>query len=81
MIYTVEEDQASSPSYELAPTPLNPVGKLDPYDTQEDWEREKLGDERRGGEGERGAKSYDGENARSSINHSTLSEYTAAFCS
>jgi len=40
----------------------------------------KLADGRRGGGGGREAKSYDGENARSSINHSTLSEYTAAFC-
>jgi hypothetical protein len=57
-----------------------PSVKSTPATHRKTEKESKLADKRRGGEGERGAKSYDGKNARFSINHSILSEYTAAFC-
>ncbi len=69
------EDYAFSPSYDLAPTPpIHPPplpSGSSAGDTQEDWERETTCWRERGGCG--GAKSYDGEKAWSSINHSILS--------
>ncbi len=72
-----KEDQTFSLSYDLAPpsTPshLSPVSKLDRRHTGRLRKRDNLltGE---GGWGGGGAKSYDGEKAWSSINHSKLSD-------
>ncbi len=77
------EDQAFSPSYDLAlPPPLlsSPFPSISlSGDTQEDWERETTWWQEReveGGGG--GAKSYEGEKAWCSINHSILPGLTWA---
>ncbi len=72
--WMIIEDQASSLSYDLAPPPFPPplLSVSSTGDTEEDWEkRHYLSTEGGGGE----AKSYDGEKAWSSINHSILSVF------
>ncbi len=73
------EDQAFSLSYDLAPpTPilLSAVSKLDRGSHRKIEKERQLADGRWGRSGG-GAKSYDGEKAWSSINHSILSAYNA----
>ncbi len=70
----LKENQAISTSYDLAPPPLLPPSPVSKPtgDIQEDRERETTCWRERGEGAWGGAKSYDGEKAWSSINHSIL---------